>query len=88
MVVAVLLAAATRHAHSRPSRCFWTPALTSAFESYVDDLSNWYIRRSRRRFWNGEPEALATLWWSLVQAMRVVVHLAEECRSCDGGLRR
>src|SRR4249919_592945 len=51
---------------------FWTPALTSAFESYVDDLSNWYIRRSRRRFWNGEPEALATLWWSLVQAMRVV----------------
>ncbi len=38
----------------------------------MDDLSNWYIRRSRRRFWNGEPEALATLWWSLVQAMRVV----------------
>ncbi len=51
---------------------FWTPAVTSAFESFVDDLSNWYIRRSRRRFWNGETEALETLWWSLVQAMRVV----------------
>ena len=51
---------------------FWTPALTGIFEAFVDDLSNWYIRRSRRRFWNGEPEALATLWWSLVQALRVV----------------
>ena len=53
----------------------WTPALTTAFESYVDDLSNWYIRRSRRRFWDGEPEALETLWWSLVQALRVVAPL-------------
>ncbi|HEV8097580.1 MAG TPA: class I tRNA ligase family protein, partial [Gaiellaceae bacterium] len=49
-----------------------TPALTTAFESYVEDLSNWYIRRSRRRFWDGEPEALETLWWSLVQALRVI----------------
>jgi isoleucyl-tRNA synthetase len=51
---------------------YWTPALTSLFEAFVGDLSNWYIRRSRRRFWNGEPEALATLWWSVVQALRVV----------------
>jgi isoleucyl-tRNA synthetase len=28
---------------------------------FVDDLSNWYVRRSRRRFWAGEPAALATL---------------------------
>ena len=28
---------------------------------YVDDLSNWYVRRSRRRFWDGEPAALGTL---------------------------
>jgi len=28
---------------------------------YVDDLSNWYVRRSRRRFWKAEPAALATL---------------------------
>jgi isoleucyl-tRNA synthetase len=28
---------------------------------FVDDLSNWYVRRSRRRFWAGEASALATL---------------------------
>ena len=28
---------------------------------YVDDLSNWYVRRSRRRFWAGDPAALQTL---------------------------
>ncbi len=27
----------------------------------VDDLSNWYVRVSRRRFWDGDPAALATL---------------------------
>jgi isoleucyl-tRNA synthetase len=28
---------------------------------YVDDLSNWYVRTSRRRFWEGDPAALGTL---------------------------
>jgi isoleucyl-tRNA synthetase len=28
---------------------------------YVDDLSNWYVRRSRRRFWDGDLVALSTL---------------------------
>ncbi|MEW1648413.1 DUF5915 domain-containing protein [Streptomyces sp. NPDC091219] len=28
----------------------------------IDDLSNWYIRRSRRRFWDGDTDALATLY--------------------------
>ena len=43
-----------------------------AFESFVDDLSNWYIRCSRRRFWDGDEEALRVLWHALVQALRVV----------------
>src|SRR5262245_2086437 len=51
---------------------YWTPALTTAFEAYVEDLSNWYIRRSRRRFWDGDADALLTLWWALMQALRAV----------------
>jgi isoleucyl-tRNA synthetase len=42
------------------------------FEAYLDDLSNWYIRRSRRRFWNDEQDAFATLWYALVQTLRVM----------------
>jgi isoleucyl-tRNA synthetase len=42
------------------------------FETYLDDLSNWYIRRSRRRFWDGEVAALRTLWYALVQTLRVL----------------
>jgi isoleucyl-tRNA synthetase len=49
-----------------------TVAVMNEFESYVDDLSNWYIRRSRRRFWADDEAALRTLWYALVQTLRVV----------------
>jgi isoleucyl-tRNA synthetase len=42
------------------------------YEAYVEDLSNWYIRRSRRRFWDGDDVALHTLWYALVQTLRVL----------------
>ena len=32
---------------------------------FIDDLSNWYVRRSRRRFWAGESAALETLFTCL-----------------------
>jgi len=49
-----------------------TPRVTRAFESFVGDLSNWYIRRSRRRFWDGDPTALGTLWHALVRSLQVI----------------
>ncbi len=32
-----------------------------AIAEFVDELSNWYVRRSRRRFWDGDPDAFRTL---------------------------
>jgi isoleucyl-tRNA synthetase len=40
---------------------FDTQRAGTLLSAYVDDLSNWYVRRSRRRFWAGDPAALATL---------------------------
>ncbi len=40
---------------------FDTQRTGTLIAAYVDDLSNWYVRRSRRRFWEGDPAALATL---------------------------
>jgi isoleucyl-tRNA synthetase len=37
----------------------------SAIASFIDDLSNWYVRRSRRRFWDGDESALSTLYFCL-----------------------
>ena len=51
-----------------------THRLIEAFERFLDDLSNWYIRRSRARFWGegGDEAAFRVLWVALVQAVRVV----------------
>jgi isoleucyl-tRNA synthetase len=43
-----------------------------AFDGFVDDLSNWYIRRSRRLFYGNDDAAFRTLWYALVQSLRVV----------------
>jgi isoleucyl-tRNA synthetase len=43
-----------------------------AFEQFVDDVSNWYIRRSRRRFYSFDEGAFRTLWFALVQSLRVM----------------
>jgi isoleucyl-tRNA synthetase len=51
---------------------FMTVNVIRGFEDFVDDLSNWYIRRNRSRFWQGDAAAFRTLWYSLVQALRVI----------------
>ncbi|GAA1012601.1 isoleucine--tRNA ligase [Acrocarpospora pleiomorpha] len=42
---------------------------------FLDDLSNWYVRRSRRRFWTGEPAAFATLYECLETVTRLMAPL-------------
>ncbi len=51
---------------------YWTPRVVEEFERFVDDLSNWYIRRSRRRFWEGDATALRSLWDALTAALQVI----------------
>jgi isoleucyl-tRNA synthetase len=39
---------------------------------FVDDLSNWYVRLSRRRFWDGDIEAFQTLRHCLVEVSKLL----------------
>ncbi len=43
-----------------------------AIADYVDELSNWYVRLSRRRFWDGDAAAFATLRHCLVEIAALV----------------
>ncbi|MGA0357038.1 MAG: isoleucine--tRNA ligase [Ilumatobacteraceae bacterium] len=40
-------------------------------ERFLDTLTNWYIRRSRERFWSGDQDAIDTLHTALVCLCRV-----------------
>jgi len=39
-----------------------------AIAAYIEELSNWYVRLSRRRFWDGDRAAFATLRHCLLEA--------------------
>jgi isoleucyl-tRNA synthetase len=61
-----------------------------AIAEFVDDLSNWYVRLSRRRFWDGDPTAFATLHECLVTAAKLLAPLTpfvadEIFENLDGG---
>ncbi len=50
---------------------------SQAVEAFLDDLTNWYVRRSRRRFWKSEHDAdkntaYATLYHVLVKLARTL----------------
>ena len=49
----------------------------AALELLLDDLSNWYVRRSRRRFWKSEADAdkvaaYTTLYYVLVEFVKLL----------------
>ena len=46
-----------------------------AIAEFVDDLSNWYVRLSRRRFWDGDPAAFAVLHDCLVTVAKLLAPL-------------
>ncbi len=54
---------------------FDTQRAGQLISGFVDDLSNWYVRRSRRRFWAGQPGALATLHDTLHTLTRLMAPL-------------
>jgi isoleucyl-tRNA synthetase len=52
-----------------------TTSAGRAIAAFVDDLSNWYVRLSRRRFWDGDPGAVATLRECLVTTAKLLAPL-------------
>jgi isoleucyl-tRNA synthetase len=69
---------------------FDTTSAGRAVADFVEDLSNWYVRLSRRRFWDGDPAAFHTLWRCLVDASRLLAPLVpfvadEIYENLDGG---
>jgi isoleucyl-tRNA synthetase len=51
---------------------FDTQRAGNLIAQFVDDLSNWYVRRSRRRFWDGDVSALTTLHDTLETLTRLM----------------
>ena len=49
-----------------------TTAAGRAIARLVEDLSNWYVRRSRRRFWYGEQAAFQTLRTCLLTVAKLL----------------
>jgi isoleucyl-tRNA synthetase len=62
-----------------------------AIAELVEDLSNWYVRRSRRRFWEGDAAAFHTLRTCLLTTAKLLAPLCpfiadEIYDNLDGGL--
>jgi isoleucyl-tRNA synthetase len=51
---------------------FDTTTAGRAIAEFVDDLSNWYVRGSRRRFWEGDGTAFATLETALLTVSKLI----------------
>jgi isoleucyl-tRNA synthetase len=51
------------------------PSACQVLREYLEGLTNWYIRRSRDRFWAGDKAALDTLWTVLEAVCRAAAPL-------------
>ena len=50
-------------------------AACGTVRTFLDALTNWYVRRSRERFWAGDHEALDVLWTVLTTLCQVAAPL-------------
>ena len=56
-------------------QCYQTVPATLAVEEFIDDLSRWYVRRSRDRISTGDKEALSTLYEVLLDLSKTAAPL-------------
>ena len=54
---------------------YYIPEATALVQGFLEDLSKWYIRRSRVRLKNNDKHALATLYWVLIKFLKTVAPL-------------
>ncbi len=52
-----------------------SPLAAESLRDFADVLTNWYVRRSRDRFWQGDPEAFDTLYTVLETVTKVAAPL-------------
>ena len=53
-----------------------TPELVKAFEVYVEDVSKWYVRINRKRFWKQEQsQSKQAAYWCLYQALKATLQV-------------
>ncbi|WP_165064264.1 isoleucine--tRNA ligase, partial [Marisediminicola senii] len=52
-----------------------SPTAASLLRDFADVLTNWYVRRSRARFWEGDADAFDTLYTVLETVTRVAAPL-------------
>ncbi|GAA1482907.1 isoleucine--tRNA ligase [Gordonia sinesedis] len=70
--------AATRDEMTKSLDVYDIAGASDAFREFVESLTNWYVRRSRARFWAGQdadPEAFDTLYTVLEVASRLAAPL-------------
>jgi isoleucyl-tRNA synthetase len=75
------LTSLTKRVNDNLARYDLTKAARGIADFVVDDLSNWYVRRSRRRFWKSEMgtdklAAFQTLYESLLTVSRLMAPMA------------